>query len=419
LLYIIKYGVKNMSKISDEKLTAIEWIENNKEEIIELLMDIWRHPETAFREYRSAKAHCDILRKYGFKVTRNIAGMPTAFVAEWGSGKPVIGSYAEYDATPEQSQDAVPYRKPIVEYGPGFSDAHHSLGVGSTAGVIAAKMAMEKHGIEGTIKILGTPAEKVCAKAWLASKGHLDGYDAFITNHPWDTTTVTWETHLGSYWAVVFSFKCDEPEKWMAYAPELGMGPRHPGAVDAVVTMHQLTKMLKDRMLPFTAHWTLNEWIMMAGQMTADNIPPRIAQINYAWRSPSLETQEQIWKVLENCARKAAEVTGCTVETTWVSKTRPGLPNLAIARLAYRNLELVGPPQWSKEDIEFAREIQRNLGLEPMEKPLPEGLTPPEEAEKLRRQILPPNVKNFGSDDNSEFTWHAPCAWIHVAGGFE
>jgi len=171
-------------------------------------------------------------------------------------------------------------------------------------------------------------------------------------------------------------------------------------------------------MFPHTGTWTLNEFIMVGGQCTSDNLPPRLAAIQYAWRTPSLEIQEQIYKVLRQNAEHAGATTNCRTGVRWVTKTRVGLPNLSLAGLVYRNLELVGPPSWGQEARVFAREAQKNLGLTPMDDPFTEvsqRLTRPQEYEHRMREGLPAWQEHFGSDDYVDYTWHAPTARLFVA----
>src|SRR5690606_3626017 len=143
------------------------------------------------------------------------------------------------------------------------------------AGVLGAKAAMEKHGIKGTLRFFGEPAEKLCgSKPIHAAKGYYDGFDAFIAYHPWPQNTVEWQTHFGAYWACVFTFECVNPEAWndLDLLPE-GAGPRLagrvPGAIDALVTMYMTTKASREAMFAHAGNWSLNEVILAAGDATA------------------------------------------------------------------------------------------------------------------------------------------------------
>ena len=415
----------------ESKRFAYGWVDQHAGRLSEFDLEIWRYAEPAWREYNSARAYVQLLRDEGFEVEEGSGGMPTAFAATWGSGGPVIGSYAEYDAVPGNSQQAVPFQAPregLHPYAAGHTDPHSMLGVGALGGILAAKAAMEKHGITGTLKFFGEPAEKVCgSKPVHAAKGYFDGVDAFLSYHPLNANTTIWETHCGSYWSVVFTFECAHPERWGGQqtspkatadsAASSHITARCPGAIDALCLMYTMTKYTKEAMFPHTGTWTLNEFVLAAGDATADNLPPRISQIQYSWRSPLLGIQERIYEVLASNAKAAAAATGCEALVQWVTKTRPGLANNALAELTYRNMELVGAPTYAEEALAFGREIQQNLGLEPMDNPFPEvytQLTPPQEFEAATRSLLPAWQRNFTSDDYTEYTWHAPTVRIYT-----
>ncbi|MGH7320156.1 MAG: M20/M25/M40 family metallo-hydrolase [Candidatus Rokuibacteriota bacterium] len=416
-----------MEIVSEEKRAALDWVEANRKRLSDFHQEIWRYAETAFREYKSAKAYCDLLREEGFRVEEGSGGMPTAFLATFGRGTPVLGSYAEYDAVPENSQQPVPYKAPregLHPWAPGHTDPHSALGVAALAGVLAAKAAMQRHGLTGTLRFFGEPAEKVCgSKPVHAAKGYYDGADAYVSYHPALYNTTVWDTHCGAYWSALLTFECLDPETWID--PSLAPFPGHahaaarcPAALDAVCLMYTTTKYTKEAMFPHTGTWTLNEFIMVAGQCTSDNLPPRLAQIQYAWRSPTLGIQEQIYRVLEHNARQVAEITQCRLSIRWITKTRVGLANHAMADLTYRNLELVGAPTLDEEARRFAREIQQNLGLEPMRDPFLEsceGLIAPQEREADLRRGIPSWQLNFTADDYVDYTWHAPTVRLHTA----
>jgi aminobenzoyl-glutamate utilization protein B len=403
------------------KQAAMDYIDEHQQRLSDFDIEIWDYHEPAWREYKSARAYCDLLRDDGWEVEEGSGEMPTAFLATWQNGDgPVIGGYAEYDAVPGNSQQAVPYRAPregLSEWAAGHTDPHSMLGVGALAGFLAAKAAMQKHSIPGTLKFFGEPAEKVCgSKPVHAAKGYYDGVDAFISYHPHGTNTTVWETHCGSYWSIVVTFECREPEKWIDpdLMPEGSSShaiARAPAALDALCLMYTTTKYTKEAMFPHTGSWTLNEFVMVAGDATSDNLPPRLSQIQYSWRSPALNIQEQIYRVLENNAREVARITGCEASIRWVTKTRVGLANHAIADLTYRNLEMVGAPQYSDDALNFAREIQKNLGLDPLDEPLNSGayeLVTPQETERRTRYLLPEWQVNYTSDDYVDYCWHAP-----------
>jgi aminobenzoyl-glutamate utilization protein B len=410
-----------------EKQTALDWVEANRARLSDFHLAIWSYAEPAWREYKSARAYSELLREEGFDVEEGSGGMPTAFVASYGEGSPVLGAYAEYDAVPGSSQQPVPFRAPregLHPWAAGHTDPHSMLGVGSLAGVLAVKHTMDRHGLRGTIRFFGEPAEKVCgSKPVHAAKGYYDGFDAFVSYHPYETNTTVWDTQCGSYWSAVFTFECARPEEWVDHSAVPSSGSPHaaartPGAIDALCLMYTTTKYTKEAMFPHTGTWTLNEFVMAGGDATSDNLPPRFAQIQYSWRSPTLAVQERIYEVLRNNAKQAAAVAGCEASVRWVTKTRVGLTNHAMADLAYHNLEFVGPPEYGEAARDFARRIQENLGVSPMKDPFPEEvarLVKPKEEEARVRRLLPNWQRNFTSDDYVDYTWHAPTVRLYTA----
>lgn len=415
--------------MSPAKQTALDWVGAHEDWLSKRHTEVWNFHETAWREYKSAAWYVKLLREQGFTVEEGTATMPTAFKATFGKGKPVIATYAEYDAVPGNSQDPVPYEKPrdgVHKYAAGHTDPHSALGLGALGGILAAKAAMEKHKLPGTLVIFGEPAEKVCgSKPVHAAHGHYDDLDAAIAFHPAFTAThantVVWDTHCGSYWSRMYTFECPKPEEWAGMGAGEGASAhtmaRAPGTIDAVCLMYMTSKMTKEAMLPHSGTWTVNEAILAAGQATSDNLAPNFSQIQYSSRCPTLDMQERIFAVLDNNADHVAKITHCIVRKEWVTKTRPGLPNHAISALVYGNLALVGAPKWSEDAKRFGREIQKNLGLEPMQEPIHPGMTTlltPEDDEARLRAMLPPWQKNSTSDDYTDYTWHCPTARLYV-----
>ncbi len=410
-----------MDSFSKEKQTAVDWIEANRKRLSDFDKMIWRYAEPALREYKSARAYVELLRSEGFSVEEGTGGMPTAFIATFGEGKPVLASFAEYDAVPANNQAAVPYEKLRDEnlhlYAAGHTDPHSALGVTALAGVLGVKAAIEEHGLSGTLKFFGEPAEKICiSKPYHAAKGYYDDFDACILYHPGSVNRVVWETQCGAYWNVAFTFEAHEPEKWSSPAGRVGWYRANPGALDAVCMMYTMTKYTKEATHPRTVGWTITEYISIGGQ--SNTAPPMISQITYAFRAPTLEMQEKTHEFLSRNARLVAEACGCKVTERIVTKTRVGLFNRTMADIVDRNLRLVGPTKYDEEAKEFGREIQRNLRLEPMEDPFTEDcqrLLTPEEGEEMLRKDLPEWVEHYSSDDYVEYTWHAPSTRLYTA----
>ena len=415
------------------KETAREWVKDNLEKLLDWHTEIWEYAEPAWREYRSAEWYVQRLREEGFTVEENSAGMPTAFSAEWANGDgPTILSYAEYDAVPGNSQAAVTVEQPqegLSKFAPGHTDPHSALGISTLAGLLATKHAMEQHDIPGRLKYTGEPAEKMHgSKVVHGLKGYYDDADAIISFHPFYMlplcNTARWDTQCGAYYSKVYTFVCDEPETWQLSAnpnspiPASHSAARAPGANVAMMQMYSASRIMHDAMLPSVGGWSLSDAILSDGQATADNLPARSARIQYSWRTPDIETAEHVLAVLDRNAEHAAAMAHCEVETRWVARSRPGITNHAMASVLYSNLEEVGAPEYGPKAIELAQEIQKNLGIEPMDKPFlkeTEELIAPEEAEKLLREEMPAWQKNWTSDDYVEMTHYAPTVRFYVA----
>jgi aminobenzoyl-glutamate utilization protein B len=427
---------------SSAQQTAMAFVEARKGDLSAWTKHIFDLGETAWREYESAAWYVALLRREGFTVEEGSGGMPTAFAAHWsnngganGSG-PAIGMYAEYDAVPGNCQDAATVKRPRPGLGPhagGHTDPHSGLGTGSLGGLLACKAAMERHGIKGTLRFTGEPAEKVRgSKPIHAAKGYYDGLAGMISFHPFYMlplcNTVRWNTHCGAAYAMIYRFLCEEPEAWLAQErkdggtaspiPQAHSGVRAPGANDALMLMYQSSKSLRDSMLPHQGGWSISEAILTAGQATADNLPAGLAEIQYLMRVPTIEMAEQVTAVLDRNAAAAAAMTQCRYERHWVCKSRPGLPNHAMAQITFESLAAAGAPKWGEAARKIAREIQANLGLAPMERPFLEEierLTQPEEAEKILRRDLPPSQANSTSDDYTDMCWHTPTSRVYIA----
>jgi aminobenzoyl-glutamate utilization protein B len=388
-----------MGQWSEEKKAAIEWIDVNSRKMAEMSDTLFSWAEPGLREYKSARLLIDYLRDNGFTIEENVSGMPTAFVANWGERGPVMGLFAEYDATPGHSQKAVTWEEPVIPHGPGFTDAHNMIGVASCVAAVGLKETASTHGIDMRIKLLGTPAEKLCVgKPYMARDGHFEGMDALLAWHPGGPTTVLGEVWPLAYKSVLFQFKVDR-----ATGGTSG-DVSYPGALDAAILMYNNVNSMKEHILALMRRGgSINEFMMTGGQCTVAT--PEFSQLVYCWRTRSLVDQEAITEVVERCADAAALVTGCSVEKRLITAVRTGLPNGTLTDLMMENLREIGPPEHTREDEEFGRKIQENLGIAPFEKPYDETITEPEHA-----------YDSFHpADDVNEFTWHAPSVRLYVS----
>ena len=295
-------------------------------------------------------------------------------------------------------------------------------------GLLATKAVMEKHNIKGTLRFTGEPAEKVRgSKPIHAAKGYYDDLDGMISFHPCYMlplcNTTRWDTHCGAAYSLIYRFICDQPQTWLkgkntSPIPQAHSDVRAPGANDALFAMYNHSKSLRDSMLPHSGHWSISEAILTAGQATADNLPARLAEIQYIIRAPTIEMLNQVVAVLDNNAKASSDLSHCRYEKHWVSKSRPGLANHIMADLAYQSLQLAGPPIWNQGAVKVAGELQANLGLEPMDDPFIaqcSELISPQKAEQIIRKNLPPSQINHTSDDYTDMCWHVPTARVYIA----
>ena len=341
--------------------------------------------ETAWREYQSAAWYVDAAackKAFRSRKARAACRPPSAPTGRTAAGVPTIGMYAEYDAVPGNCQDASTVKRPrpgLSEHAGGHTDPHSGLGIASLGGLLATKAAMERHGIAGTLRFTGEPAEKVRgSKPIHAAKGYYDGLDGMISFHPFYMlplcNTVRWDTHCGAAYSMIYRFICDQPERWGlsdgAPIPQSHSAVRAPGANDALMMMYMASKALRDSMLPHQGGWSISEAILTAGQATADNLPAGLAEIQYMMRVPTIAMAEQVTAVLDRNAEHAAAMTGCRVRAAL------GLQVAARPRQSCHGRHRLGgarrlsaPPRWDEAAKAIAREIQVNAGVEAMDEP--------------------------------------------------
>ena len=310
-----------------------------------LQKSIFNYAETAYGEFRSAEQWTRYLESEGFTVERNAGGIPTAFVASFGSGSPVIGMMAEYDAIAGMSQDTVPYRKPLVPGAPGHACGHNVLGTGSIAGAVAVSKYLAASGASGTVKLFGCPAEEGGGgKVYMMTGGVFDGLDAMLDWHPDTRNTVNKATGLANV-QVLFTFKGKSSHA--SGAPDAGRS-----ALDAVESFNYMMNMMREH-VPQTSriHYVITD----GGK--APNVVPDRASVKYFFRSPSRETVQDILSRALKAAEGAAMGTGTTFDYELVSGNYERLPNDEMAALVGRSLQKVGGISLDEREMEFAREV--------------------------------------------------------------
>jgi len=380
------------AKLTPLKKEAFAWVEASMPELAKMNDDIWSFAEVAMEEYQSAEVLASYLEKNGFKLERGVASMPTAFVAVYGSGELVIGILAEYDALPGLSQQAVSNKKSIEEGKPGHGCGHNIFGVASVASAVALKETMEKHGLQGTIKLFGCPAEEtVVGKVFMARDGVFDGLSCCIQWHPSAENAVSLESSN--------AMNQFEVEFFGKTAHSAGDPWHGRSALDAVELTDIGLNYLREHLLP-TAR--IHYVILDGGG--APNVVPDYARAWYYVRDVDRENVEKNYERVLKIIDGASKMTETTYKVNFRSGVHEVLPNRAGSEVVYSNLLLTGPPKFSPEEQSFAREIQKNLGIE--EKGLKSDIDPFK---------LPQRSWGGGSTDVAEVSWLTPTTGLGVA----
>ncbi len=318
--------------------------------LIELSDALWRYAETSLREQRSSAELIGYLSARGFEIERGVAGMPTAFVASYGSGRPVVGILGEFDALPGISNKAEPKEAPLVEGSPGHGCGHNLFGAASAGAAVAAKTVLDRNQLPGTIRFFGCPAEEtVIGKVYMARDGVFDDLDVCLDWHPSDETGVDLSsTRAMNNFVVEFFGKTAHG----ASDPWNGRS-----ALDAVELMNHAVNMLREHVEPTTRiHYVISD----GGG--APNVVPGYARVWYYVRDMKRDGVEPTYQRVLDCAKGAAIATGTRHEVTLTTGVHSYLLNRALSEVLDRNLREVGAPEWTDQEVAFAKAIQRETG---------------------------------------------------------
>ncbi len=397
LLFVVGSSGLAKEEISNEKKLVLDWL--SQPQIVEkfgrISDAIWEYAELGMQEFKSSKILADTLEEAGFTVERGAAGMPTCFVASYGSGKPVIGILGEYDALPMLSQKGrVSTQDPIVEGAPGHGCGHNTMCTAAAAAAIAVKEAMDKHGFHGTIKVFGSPAEEtLVSRPFMIRAGLFDDVDAVIDNHSGSGFGTSYGVGGNALYSVIFTFKGKTAH---GASPWGGRS-----ALDAVDIMNVATNYLREHLF-----YTYRMHYVIVGGGEAPNVVPDKASVWYFVRNSDERIEEMYERVL-NCAKAGALATGTELsEVRILAAVHQRHTNKAAAELFQKNIELVGMPEWTEEEHAFAKALQKELGRE--EKGLPT------EVGQLRDRGE--FFVGGGSSDVGDVTLIAPVATIRFPG---
>lgn len=401
-----------MSKVY--KQIAFDWISKNEMQIIGMSDTIWKWAEVGLQEFKTSKLCADTLEKNGFRVERGVAGMPTAFVASWGSEKPVIGIMGELDALPGLSQKAVPHKDPITEGAPGHGCGHNVFATSAVAGGIAAKVAMEEGHLKGTVRVLGCPAEEtLVGKVFMVRDGCFKNLDACLGNHP--------HTANGVYLnpgTAMNSFKIE----FYGRASHAGGSPEQGrSALDAIELMNTGVNFLREHVVQEARiHYVIED-----GGIQPNVVPP-YARSWYYVRAPLREVVDHIYNRILKIADGADLMTETTHKVNLLTGCYQTLNNITLSKLVVRNMKEIGAPTYTREELDFAGELEKSVPREEKIGALRKGHLPDWQElvdSTMNTKIYDPWGEELypdkglgGSSDIGDVSWNAPTVQFRTAG---
>lgn len=340
------------AQIDKEKQQVIKSLDGKSEYYAAIAKEIWNFAEVGFQEEQSATLLQAELVRAGFKLQKGVAGMPTAFVATFGSGKPVIGILGEYDALPGLSQEAfTPERKIKEEGAPGHGCGHNLFGTGSLAAAIELKEWLVKNKRQGTLMFFGTPAEEAGdAKVFMVREGLFNEVDAVISWHAGDRNSAGPSTNLATKSGF---FRFYGVASHAAAAPERGRS-----ALDGVEAMNYMVNLMREH----TTEPTRIHYVISSGG-EAPNVVPAFAEVEYLVRHRDREEVRALWDRVVKAAEGAALGTGTTVKVQVIGGTFDRLPNETLAMAMHKNLETVGGVVYNEEEMAFAKKLSETFGV--------------------------------------------------------
>jgi aminobenzoyl-glutamate utilization protein B len=352
---------------------------------------IWEFSELGYQEEQSSRLLQQELASAGFRVEPGIGGMPTAFAASYGTGEPIIGVLAEFDALPGLSQNAVPHRSPRIEDAPGHACGHHLFGAGSITTAIAVRRWLEESGTPGTIRVYGTPAEEGGAgKVYLTRNGTFSDIDAMLHWHPSSQNGVTWGTMLAVK-SAKFRFR--------GYAAHAAASPdRGRSALDGLEAMTFMVNLLREHV----PQDTRIHYIITRGG-AAPNVVPDFAELYLYLRHPDPLTVESLWQRIAEISQAAAQGTRTSVDHEVIHGSHSLLPNETLSLLLFENLSRVGGVTYDEQEQAFAETLYKTFEQPRAELGSQEGIAPRED------RLFP------GSTDVGDVSWNVPTGGLSGA----
>ncbi len=386
-------SVFSLSAIHAQKKVddVIKNLDQKSENYGTIAQTIWEFAEMGYQEEKSSTLLQNTLSDAGFTIKKGVAGIPTAFIAEYGSGAPIIAILGEYDALPGLSQEAVPEKKSAGKAA-GHACGHHLFGTASTAAAIAVKDWMTANNTKGTIRFYGTPAEEGgSGKVYMVREGLFDDVDVALHWHPGDDNEANAGAALANKSA---KFRFHGISSHAAGSPEKGRS-----ALDGVEAMDMMVNMMREH-IPQEAriHYVITD----GGK--APNVVPDFAEVYYYARHNSREVVIDIFDRIVKAAEGAALGTGTTMDYEMIGGTHELLPNLTLQKVMFDNLSKVGGIAYTSEEREFADKIAISLGYKNADLAVAKNVKP-----------YKTESKAYGSTDVGDVSFTVPTVGMGAA----
>jgi aminobenzoyl-glutamate utilization protein B len=337
---------KNTEVLKDQ---AIKDLQGKYDDYKKVALQIWNYAEVGYKEVKSSALHQKTLSDNGFTVEAGVADIPTAFVATYGSGKPVIGILAEFDALPGLAQAATPEKSAIEGQNAGHGCGHHLFGTASVAAAIELKKLMTEGKLKGTIKLYGCPAEEGgSGKVYMVRAGLFNNVDVVIHWHPGNDNEITMTSALANSSA---KFRFHGLSAHAAAAPERGRS-----ALDGIESMNYMVNMMREHI----PQETRIHYVITSGGK-APNVVPDFAEVYYYVRHPKRDQVKDIFERVVNAAKGAALGTGTSVDYEIIGGTHDLLLNKTLGEVMQKDLEKVGGIIYTPEEVAFAKKIQASF----------------------------------------------------------
>ena len=370
LLLVFSFLSAQSQSANKLKKQLVNSIDMKTSDLTSLSDKIWEAAEVAFREDKSAEYLIEYAEANGLIVEKGIAGMPTAFTATYGEGKPVIGIIGEFDALPGLSQDTVPHRHELIEGGAGHGCGHNLFGTASLGAAIAIKELIERGELQGTVKFFGTPAEeKFFGKLWMIRDGVFDDVDICMDWHPADKTEANVQPSL----ALV-----DFMVEFTGQTAHASVDPWNARAANDALELYTAgINAYREHVKPSVR---MHYHIQDAGKVV--NVVPDYSRIWVRVRDITKEGLQPVYEQVRKMAGGAAIMANVEHKVSLISGVHDLLPNRVGGAALQKNLETLGDIQYTQEEIDFALELQRNngkpeIGIDGKIRPLRETLNSP------------------------------------------